>query len=194
MADTTTTDLDEAARRAQAQSNYDKATTPFYISLGRFLHQYSLLETAMLTVLIGVSGVTQSVGKSIYSELQIKTAISYINRILDATGRADLKQNLKPYFDQINLINSMRDEILHYGATYNFSKNALIVSNERVAHTQDKLRRIEVNPQLLDDLRHDTMRSYCGVILCWTGGSGDPKLREYLELVVASHGDINSRR
>src|SRR4051794_21166355 len=142
MTDTTTTDLDEAAQRAQAALNYDKATIPFYISLGRFLHQYSLLETAMLSVLIGVSGVTQSIGKSIYSGTRITTAKSYVNRILDATGRAALKEQLKPYFDQISLINSMRDEILHYGATYDFSKNALIVSNERVAHTPDKIKRV----------------------------------------------------
>jgi hypothetical protein len=186
MADTTTTELDEAARRAQAASNYDKATIPFYISLGRFLHQYSLLETAMLTVLIGVSGVTLSVGKSIYSGTRIGTAKSYINRILDATDRAALKEQLRPYFDQIGLINSMRDEVLHYGATYDFSKNALIVSNERVAHTPDKLRRIEVNPQLLDDLRHDTLRAYCGVLLCWVGGSSPPDARKYFESVVAS--------
>src|SRR3954453_16679592 len=114
MTDTTTTDLDEAAQRAQAALNYDKATIPFYISLGRFLHQYSLLETAMLTVLIGVSGVTQSVGRSIYSGTKARTARRYTNRILDATSRADLNVKLKPYFDQISLINSMRDEILHY--------------------------------------------------------------------------------
>src|SRR4051794_25482675 len=81
MTDTATTDLDEAARRAQAQANYDKATIPFYVALGRFLHQYSLLETAMLSVLIGVSGVTPSVGKSIYSGIRVSTAKSYISPI-----------------------------------------------------------------------------------------------------------------
>src|SRR4051794_26262767 len=104
MTDTTTTDLDEAARRAQAQSNYEKATTPFYISLGRFLHQYSMLESMMLAALINVSGVTDKVGKSIYSGFRVGPSKDLINRILDATGRKNLKDKLKPYFDQIGLI------------------------------------------------------------------------------------------
>ena len=186
MTNATTADLDEAARRAQAQLNYEKATIPFYISLGRFLHQYSLLENVMLSVLISVSGVTHSVGKSIYSETRVGAAKKFINRILDLTGNSFLKEQLKPYFDQIGLINSMRDEILHYGAVYDHSRNALIVSNERVAHTPDKLKQIAVDPKLLEDLTHDTTRAYCGLIICIAGHSSSPEALAYLQSVVAS--------
>lgn len=139
----------------------------------------------MLHTLVAVSGVTHKVGQSIYSGTRVGPAKDFINRILDATGRKTLKDQLKPYFDQIGLINSMRDEILHYGAVYDHSKNVLIVSNERVAHIPEKLRRIEVDPQLLDDLTHDTTRAFCGIILC-ISRSIPPDSLKYLESVVAS--------
>jgi len=182
----TDSDLGEAARRAQAQLNYDKATVPFYVSLGRFLHQYSVLESAMLIALTNVSSVLPAVAKSIYSGTRVGTSKDYINRILDATGHTSLKNELKPYFDQIGLITSMRDEILHYGATYDHSRDALIVSNERVAHIPDKLRRIEVTPELLDDLAHDTTRAICGVMLCLTRRSNPLQNLSYFESAVAS--------
>ena len=165
MNDDTERDLDEAARRAQAQLNYNTATMPFYVSLGRFLHQYSVLEHMMLIVLMNISGVSQEVGKSLYSGTRIGIAKDFINRILDATNRQTLKEKLKPYFDQIGLLTSMRDDILHYGAVYDFDRNILLVSNERVAHIADRLRTYEVGPKMLDDMAHDANRAVSGLMV-----------------------------
>jgi len=107
----------------------------------------------MLFTLIAASGVTPEVGKSIYSGTRVSAAKDLINRILDAKNRTEQKERLKPYFDQIGLLNSMRDDILHYGAIYDHKKNVLIVSNERIAHVPSRLRQYEVTPKMLDDMK-----------------------------------------
>lgn len=137
---------------------YEIATNTFYLYLGRFLHQFSILENAMLILLIRITGVSEEVGKSIYSGTRISTSKDFVNRTLDATGRKKTKENLKPYFDRIGIINNTRDDILHYGAIYDFQEKALIVSNERVAHISDKKRQYIVTPKILDDMTHDVMR------------------------------------
>ncbi len=167
--------------------NYQKVTVPFYVSLGRFLHQYSVLENTTLIVLINVSGVTDKVGKSVHSGTRVKGAIDYINRILDATDRQALKSSFKPYFDHIGLLTSMRDDILHYGAVYDHRRNALVVSNQRVAHTADKLRTFEVDPPMLDAMATDAQRAVCGLTLALTasGGRVPPDALAYLQSQVA---------
>jgi hypothetical protein len=136
---------------------FSTATHSFYLSLGRFLHQFSLLEGVMLILLIRITGVSQEVGKSIYSGTRIAQAKDFINRTLDATNRKKTKTLLKPYFDHIGILNGTRDDILHYGARYDFEEKALIVSNERAAHVSERKRQYIVTPNLLDDMTHDVM-------------------------------------
>jgi hypothetical protein len=140
----------------------------------------------MLIVLTTISGVSQPVAKSIYSGTRVSTAKDFINRILDAKNQQELKEKYRPYFDQISLITAMRDNILHYGAVYNRQTRALIVSNERVAHTEIRLRRYEVTSALLDDLAHDTARSIAGLMLELIKDSAPPDSITYFHDRVAS--------
>ncbi len=174
---------DEARRRGL---NYEKATVPFYISLGRFLHNYAMLESIMLRALIKASGVSHEVGQSIYSGTRVSAAKDFINRILDAQNNQALKARLKPYFDQIGLINSMRDDILHYGATCDFTTGVLTVSNTQIAHIPNKLREYEVSPTLLDNMTDDVGRAISGLMLEFNIVQGDPDVEALLQAQIAS--------
>lgn len=163
------------------QKATERAMAPYHTALGSFIYQYSSLETVVNALLISAYGVSHEVGQALFSGIRINQAKSFIDRILDATKRAGFKDRLKPYFDQINLITSMRDEILHYGAQYDHLLDEFILSNQRAAHVETRLRRFRVTATMLDDMAHDTTKALCGIIYEMSAHLAEPDAVAFLQ-------------
>jgi hypothetical protein len=129
---------------------YDK----FHQALGGFVSSFSGAEMAVTLLLWHVSGVSEEVAKAIFSGTRIKEAISFINRIYDATGEAAIKNGMKRYFDHLGAINDVRNDVLHYGAPL-VGTDFAIVSNALAAHTAAKLRELELSVLDLKNMSHD---------------------------------------
>lgn len=123
-----------------ALENYRKGTQPYFEALGEFVTHYAVLEDVISIHLNIITGITSELGKSIFSGTRIKSAIDFINRILDASDKADMMSRLKPYFDHIGHLTAARDLILHYGGKFQHSTKTLLVSNARSANTSRSLK------------------------------------------------------
>jgi hypothetical protein len=94
------------------------------------------------------AGVTDDVGKAVAYGLRVDNAREMINRILDATGRPEVKQRLAGPFAQLGTISTMRNHIVHWGARE--TNRGLLISNERIAFTPEKM---AFHPVSADDLK-----------------------------------------
>lgn len=171
--------LSDEDKAANARAHH-QAMIPYHLALGSFVNQYSILESILNTILVSLSGVTQEIGKAIYSGTRIGAARDFINRILESTNQMELKERMKPYFDRVGLITSARDEILHYGASYKHDLGKIILTNSRSAHVERRLRIFTVEPDMLRDLESDTKTAYSGLLLEWLRDTDNAELFEIL--------------
>ena len=100
------------------------------------------------------AGVTPNVAKAVFSGARGDACKDFINRICDATGRADVKERLDGPFTQLGLITSARNAIVHWGAAKQ-SDDTIFAINDFLAATEAKLRKVAVNPEILRDMTYD---------------------------------------
>lgn len=166
---------------------YATAVTPYHTALGLFVSQYAMLENILNVLLVNISGIDQKSAAAVFSGTRVSNAKSFINRLLDTQSRSDnLKCRLKPYFDRIGLINTARDEILHYGGFYRHDTNQIVVSNTRSAHIEKNLREFEVDAQIIGDLTTDTVSCYKGLLLELCRYSSSPESLDDLQRGIVS--------
>jgi hypothetical protein len=146
--------------------------TDYYGSLGRFIQAFAHTEATMHGALREFSGVTNKVARALFSGTRAEAAKQYITRIADATDLdSEVKADLKYVFDQLGVINSTRNDIVHYGT--NFGGDQFIVSNEYLAHLPTRVRKIEVSSEILNQMTSDLNKITAHLIVRITGTS-DP--------------------
>jgi hypothetical protein len=121
----------------------------YWAWLGKFTHEFSRVERLLQTLLRVKSGVSESVGRAIFSDLRMQASKDAVNRICDALGDAETKERLKPAFDQLGEINAVRNNLVHWGAVHDGS-DALLVTNVRLIASADRLQEFRISPR---DLR-----------------------------------------
>jgi hypothetical protein len=88
--------------------------------------------------------------------------MSFIRRIADAEKwRKERREEIEYLFSQFGMINKLRNDILHYGATDLATGLAepeeWLLSNELFAHTADRIRQMHITPRLLEDAAADLL-------------------------------------
>jgi len=129
----------------------------YWRALGKFLHQFARLERTLHFTLHHFAGVNYPMAQAMFSGLRADACISAINRILDAAENDHAIERLKGPLDQAGLINSARNNIIHWGA-FPTAADELISINDFLAHSPEKLRSIPVTCEILDDLQSDTLK------------------------------------
>src|SRR5205823_6392002 len=110
----------------------------YHECLGRFIRAFAATEGTMNGALREFSKVTGPVARAIFSGTRAEAAKQYITRIMDAEHyRQEIKDELKNVFNQLGLINSARNEILHYGTQ--FEGDQFIVTNAAKAHLPSRI-------------------------------------------------------
>jgi hypothetical protein len=106
----------------------------YYETLGRFIQAFANTEGTISAALREFSKVTGPVARSIFSGTRADAAKQLITRILDAENYSQgIKNELKNVFDQLGLINSARNDIIHYGTQFE-DADRFIVTNAARAH------------------------------------------------------------
>ena len=126
----------------------------FLIQLGKFVLDFAEIERFMHIFLHGMAGVRESIGPALLSGIRLDQAQSLINRILDTEEDTFNKSYLKRHFDQLGVINQVRNNILHYGADFQ-DRNTVVVSNRIVAHIPSRVREYEVTTHDLKSMSKD---------------------------------------
>jgi len=93
-----------------------------YRALGEFFLLWADVETELYRVLIHYAGVTDDIGRAIFSGCRARIMIDFLKNIahnvkIDATRERDLSYLCA----QISMINTLRDKIAHYASASNYS-------------------------------------------------------------------------
>jgi hypothetical protein len=115
----------------------------YWAELGQFIHYFSDVERVTQGLLRAVAGVSDPMGAALFSGVKVDAATSLINRVCEATDRADLQARLKPIFDQLGVINGVRNNTVHWGAREDGGE--LVVSNLYFAATPDRIRKFPIS-------------------------------------------------
>ena len=104
-----------------------------------------------------------------------------IRRIAEAEKWDENKwRDWKRLLDQLGSINRLRNDLLHYGAA--IAGDVWVVSNERVAHTAEKIREIRITSKTLNAATADL--GAINLLLTYFGGErGRHRLRRELPVV-----------
>jgi hypothetical protein len=131
----------------------------YHLALGEFLDAFSRIEEGLHLVLQMRARVPQKVARAIWSATNVDLSISLTKRLMDVLNTAPPERDeLDHNFSQISVINSVRNDILHYGARLQFGgkhEGAFVATNTRAAHVDARLRIIVVTPQLLQNMTAD---------------------------------------
>lgn len=139
----------------------------FWTALGRFIHKFAEVETLLFIQLIQTAGVPLQTAQAIFTDARIDKAKSTINRIRAANGMPK-SPVLTRAFDQLGVIASVRNDIVHYGAMH--TAEGFVVSNALWAHAPGKMRRFVISPTILNQMTTDleTIQA-CFAVLSLTG-------------------------
>ena len=131
--------------------------------VGKLITGFSGAEIILFSILGSLWNVPLPVARAIYSDLRIDAAINTAKRLLEARKQVfganefekDIEKWLTYIFDQLGIINGIRNHIVHHGvvATTDFSKP--VVSNRLRARAASQVKEIEISPADLEALNSD---------------------------------------
>lgn len=134
-----------------------------YRNLGEFFLLWSDAEKELYKALIHYSGVTDDIGRAIFSGCRARSMIDFIRNIAQNTKMNGPRKNDLDYlFAQINTINTIRDKIAHYASATNFgvAQKTLLrsVSNYRRSGKMTNEFHIGINSELVEAMCDDLRR------------------------------------
>lgn len=135
----------------------------FNQSFGRFLLMWSDAEAYLRQALIAYAGVTQDVGRALFSGTRAQTAMDYVLAIAHNTEMAeDRRKSLEGIFSHMKAINTLRDRLTHHGSALTLELTDGLdtrrISDGERSSRKGKGFSFEVNPSVLDDMTWDLQR------------------------------------
>jgi hypothetical protein len=131
------------------------APAKYLAALGRFVHAFSWVEDHVAILLWITADVQQPTAQALLSGVKIEQAISLLGRVMDAREISGPdREALEEALRQVSLINKVRNEILHFGAKAQ-QDGRLVISNQRTAHINSRLREVTISPETLADMTYD---------------------------------------
>ena len=126
----------------------------YYLALGYFMQTFAVVEATMQVILWKASGIPDmKTATALLSGVKIDSAMSLIRRVRETKKLAE-HMGLEHAFQQLGVINSARNDIVHFGATF-LEGIGPTISNFRAAHIQERIRGFIVSPRILVDMTAD---------------------------------------
>lgn len=99
----------------------------YYGALGRFVDKFSRVEATVTLTLWHYAKTPPEISKIAFSGARIETSTQYIKQMAKATDAPqNLRDDLDDVFQQLGIINGVRNDILHYGAEFVAEGNAIV--------------------------------------------------------------------
>jgi hypothetical protein len=132
-----------------------RRTDKYYRAVGHIIDLFASTEDMLVTELARLCGVSDPVAQAIFSGTRVDAAMSLIKRVLDAKGAtAEEREPYEIAFEQLRLLNSARNEIVHHGAHLTLDWEFFITNFDRT-HTENSVRTYVFTLQMLDDIAFD---------------------------------------
>ena len=103
----------------------------YWAALGHFIHVFAAVEFDLLMVLRKYTRVEDMVAGVVFSGARSKQAADWLNAVLEEQNKQVIKARLKRALDHLGTINTVRNNIVHWGARYDQINQHLIVSNKK---------------------------------------------------------------
>ncbi len=123
-----------------------------FTTLGLFIDNFAQVETLLYSQLLKEAAIPFETAQAIFSDAKNDRARDLIGRIRSARGLSE-STLLKRAFDQLSLINRLRNDLVHYGTRIQDGERW--VSNRLWAHVPSKVREYRVTPDLLIQASND---------------------------------------
>jgi hypothetical protein len=112
----------------------------YWLALGQFVSAFSAVEIAMQIALRRFAHVRDPIGAALFSGTRTEAAMQYMRRIAEAEKWDKRRRaQIDVIFAQLRLIQNLRNDLLHYGASFK-GLDKFAISNRLVAHAQEKIR------------------------------------------------------
>ena len=153
-------DRDELFRRAREEHD------AFVSAIGQLTLAWSDLETVLYKLLKHYAGVTEAVGRAIFSGTRASGMVKFIRAIADNTEMDQARRaDLEEIFGQAIALNSMRDFVVHLdGSEQEFEEDnpreRVLTDSLRVSRTRNA-KRVYVGSAMLLGMRDDCLEC------CW---------------------------
>jgi hypothetical protein len=138
--------------------DHDEPITPererYWQALGRFIHKFAIIEHQVAFALALYAKTPKGTAQAVFSGVRAGLALSLIDRIREARG-APADEDWNRAKGQFGIINSVRNDIVHFGALAE-SEGAFQISNaNRTIPSQAKVTPITADEldMMTDDLR-----------------------------------------
>jgi hypothetical protein len=131
----------------------------YYRALGEFVDTFANVEEVMFLYLSALAGVDHDTARAVFSGVRIRDAISYIKRISEVRG-VQLAAELDDVLGQLQIINDVRNLILHHPASEKWRSGRLVqsISNVGRALTAERIKEIPISAAILMDMKYDLFR------------------------------------
>jgi hypothetical protein len=120
----------------------------FFFELGRFVNQFSTSESLVFLFLADLLKMNKDECNAITSGAKIEVCCSYIKRVYEARS-TEIPNDVSQCLDQVSIINKLRNDLLHRGATSDFT-----VSNE-VRALPGRVESYKIDLQMLRNATQD---------------------------------------
>jgi hypothetical protein len=123
----------------------NKEVEAYYIALGEFVTQFSWTEQELQVALWRAAKMKEPTAQAVLSGVRTEAAISLIYRVADAQNWPQTKRTkLKRAFDQLQVINKLRNDVLHRGSKLQ-TDGSWLVTNERFVHIPERIAKINLS-------------------------------------------------
>jgi hypothetical protein len=159
----------------------DEPYTEYWYYFGKFIHVFSRVEERLLGFLRAQIEASPSTCAILLSGMRLDAAKDTINRILETTNQAERKARLERPFAQLAAINTIRNNIVHWGAIAH-SDTEFFVSNWRLNHPKGKEKHFYVSKKGFEQMISDLNKIKLFLLLEESPSSSvDPRLVSYLQ-------------
>lgn len=165
----------------------EKKNAPFNFALGRFISMFSALEAKLQAALWKFAGVSPPSAQAVFSGVRVDGAMQFINRLADAQNWDKArKDELQFMFAQLGIINRLRNDLLHYGASWQeLEDETFVITNKPFVHVPDRIQETRITPEILKDATFDTAQILLRLILfAWSDEY--PEARKQFDPVLST--------
>jgi hypothetical protein len=138
----------------------NKKVDQYYMLLGRFVTNFSFVEQHVQSLLWRLAKLESPISQAILSGVRTEAAISLIYRIADAERWSkEKKEAYKDALDQLQVINKLRNDLLHRGSRLQ-PNGTWLITNEHFVHIPERTINVTLTVSLL---RKYLYYSPCGI-------------------------------
>jgi hypothetical protein len=128
----------------------------YYEALGGFIDMFARVETAITLTLWAYAKTNQNIAKIIFAGAKIEISSKYIKQLADVTDSPkETRDDLDAVLQQLSIINGVRNDIVHFGAT-SITEGRAIVSNALKAKGKPTV--FPISPTALDNMTADLLK------------------------------------